>query len=67
MPLRNSDDFEEVGRLLEEGDTEGLLALGSEARRLRAEAAAAGMPVDCCDEWPECEHVLAWAEERDGQ
>jgi len=25
---------------------------------------AIGMPVGCCDEWPECSHVLAWVESR---
>ena len=24
---------------------------------------ALGMPVRCCDYWPECSHVLAWVEE----
>ncbi len=23
-----------------------------------------GMPLGCCDEWPECSHVLAWFESR---
>jgi hypothetical protein len=23
-----------------------------------------GMPIRCCDYWPECSHVLAWYEER---
>jgi hypothetical protein len=22
-----------------------------------------GMPLGCCDEWPECTHVLAWVEQ----
>lgn len=24
-----------------------------------------GMPIGCCDEWPECSHVLAWLESRE--
>lgn len=24
-----------------------------------------GMPLGCCDEWPECSHVLAWVESRE--
>jgi hypothetical protein len=24
-----------------------------------------GMPLGCCDEWPECSHVLEWTEQRD--
>ena len=31
-----------------------------EVKRCRA----IGMPLGCCDEWPECSHVLAWAETR---
>lgn len=27
--------------------------------------AAIGMPLGCCEEWPECSHVLKWVEERD--
>jgi hypothetical protein len=23
-----------------------------------------GMPLGCCDEWPECSHVLEWTEKR---
>jgi hypothetical protein len=23
-----------------------------------------GMPLGCCDEWPECSHILAWYEAR---
>lgn len=23
------------------------------------------MPLGCCEDWPECSHVLAWLEERD--
>jgi hypothetical protein len=30
----------------------------NEAKRCRA----LGMPIACCDEWPECTHVLAWVE-----
>jgi hypothetical protein len=26
--------------------------------------AAIGMPLGCCEEWPECSHVLAWTDER---
>lgn len=26
--------------------------------------AAIGMPLGCCEEWPECSHVLAWTESR---
>lgn len=25
-----------------------------------------GMPIRCCDLWPECSHVLAWWEEKRG-
>jgi hypothetical protein len=24
-----------------------------------------GMPIRCCDYWPECSHVLAWVTERE--
>jgi len=30
----------------------------NEAKRCRA----LGMPIACCDEWPECSHVSAWVE-----
>jgi hypothetical protein len=23
-----------------------------------------GMPLGCCEEWPQCSHILAWADER---
>lgn len=28
---------------------------------------ALGMPLRCCDYWPECAHVLAWLEKREAQ
>lgn len=31
-----------------------------EVKRCRA----IGMPLGCCDEWPECSHILAWVESR---
>lgn len=24
-----------------------------------------GMPLGCCDDWPECSHVLEWLDERE--
>lgn len=26
-----------------------------------------GMPLGCCDYWPECAHVFAWTETRAGE
>jgi hypothetical protein len=26
-----------------------------------------GMPIRCCDYWPECSHVLDWYENRRGE